>query len=453
MSKLIPEANTVATLIPMIATPSVTATAIKAFFGPYCDCVMPDWIVEAVSDPLTPNGAATIAKLRELLQSDPYEVLTIVVRDKPAGKLVARVCEGGDLKGRSWNAQGSLITTTLIPQDFRCAVAPPGVYIQDSLQFNDSMHQPLEGRNLQIGDNFWPRPANPDVDPENFKNYIFNVDGLGIIELESPDDISGSWFEGWAQNVLYPNKTPIPNVNIDMGFSVNVTQINNRGDWPGLIAIGLGSELDIRAAANGNEEEWPFYKWDTENPIQSYYQGPDTGLHIGLIFNTYYDESAPDPMEMYQSLSILGPIPHGDSGQSLGGISSEEYNQLWESNLSFAEKQEYSTQQTSPGFPAGNDGKWFRKYWYDEDDNIKGYRMDFRVITYNNNLYVYLNNVRIFEYMGYRNPSKPIPTYGYRCAMGATTSVGPDKRRLDNTELKDFNLFDYYVKSFEGTPP
>lgn len=448
-SNLITTEKTVGWLIVFIATPSVTSSAIKDFFAPYCDCQLADWIVEAIDN----DNMPVINKLKELLAADPLNLLNVVIRDKPAGKLVQRFCEGGDLKSTTWTEQGVLSTNTLVQDDPRCFVAPPGIYIRDSLQFNDSMSQPLEGRNLEIGDNFWPRPANPDVDPDNFKNYIFNVDGLGIIESLSPDDISGSWFEGWAQNVLYPNKTPIPSVNIDMGFSVNVTQVNGRGDWPGLIAIGLGSELDIRAAANGNEEEWPFYKWDTENPIQSYYMGPNTGLQIGLVFNTYYDESAPDPMEMYQSLSILGPIPHGDSGQFLAGISAEEYDDMWESNLSSAEKQGYSTNQTSPGFPAGNDCKWFRKYWYDEDDNIKGYRMDFRVITYNNNLYVYLNDIRIFEYTGYRNPSKPIPTYGYRCAMGGTTSVGGDKRRLDNTELKDFNLFDYYVKSFDGTPP
>ncbi len=99
---------------------NATAAAIKAQFGPYCDCAMAAWIIDGIDNAET--DPTVMNKLRELLAADPAAVIERVVRQSPPERLLRRFCQDGDLMGGYMGVAGTEILQTLQPTSDLCEV-------------------------------------------------------------------------------------------------------------------------------------------------------------------------------------------------------------------------------------------------------------------------------------------------------------------------------------------
>lgn len=115
---------------------NATAAAIKAQFGPYCDCAMAAWIIDGIDNAET--DPTVMNKLRELLAADPAAVIERVVRQSPPERLLRRFCQGSNLMGGYMGVTGTEILQTLQDESALCPPEPTeapddGFFIYDSL--------------------------------------------------------------------------------------------------------------------------------------------------------------------------------------------------------------------------------------------------------------------------------------------------------------------------------
>lgn len=137
---LVPFEQTVGHLINIIydglEDGGATAAAIKAQFGPYCDCAMAAWIIDGIDNAET--DPTVMNKLRELLAADPAAVIERVVRQSPPERLLRRFCQGSNLMGGYMGVTGTEILQTLQDESALCPPEPTeapddGFFIYDSL--------------------------------------------------------------------------------------------------------------------------------------------------------------------------------------------------------------------------------------------------------------------------------------------------------------------------------
>lgn len=115
--RIIEKAKTTKRLIDFVFKGGMTANAIKAHFGGFCDCNVTEWLYDRImaGDPVVVN------RLLVLLRSSAMGTVETVTKTPPFGKLLDRYCDSNRLMGRVSNGDGGISIVVLSEDSNYCS--------------------------------------------------------------------------------------------------------------------------------------------------------------------------------------------------------------------------------------------------------------------------------------------------------------------------------------------